>query len=438
MKPVISKAPRRAVVRHTIGRHATALALAAFFLGAFALQPAAGLDFGGNLNSETGLRNENPSFTNSASAFLRHNPAPDPSALTLNWLIEGSITSRVERNIQGNWEDALTPELDLARLTAVAPDALGPGSTLRATAGRTVYAEPTALVFAERVDGVTIDLDYPSLGVTLGAGYTGLLARENTSIRVSIDDFDDSDYLGAKRLITGAALRAPGLFARQTVTTGGLAQWDLRDSAEFEAVDSQYIFTSIDGPVLPALSYSASLAASRAVATVPDFDGEPADADPVLGFSAELEAEYYLGPAEQSRITATGLWISGESLSGAADAPGDHRFGAFEPIAPASPQILHSPGRNDLTLAKLDYSVRPFAEAPGARSRSLEAGAYAAGTFAADITDPDAYRGLETGARVTARPFSDLGARVWLAGFFPGDNDLDNDLYARLELSASF
>ena len=419
-------------------RNTPATAVAMLFIGLLSLQPASGLDFGGNLNSSTGLVNDNPTFSNTASAFLRYSPAVEPGSLNLSWLIEGSVTSRVSRADNGDWDDTLTGDLGLARAIVLAPAALGPRSTLRTTFGRTTYVEPTTLIFAERVDGATIDLNYPRFGITLGAGYTGLLARENSSIRMSLDDFADSDYFASPRIVTGAALRAPALFARQTVTTGAVAQWDVRGDTEFEEINSQYVFSAVEGPVTRALSYNGSFAVSRAVSAFSDNNGEFAETDPVLGLSAGLEAEYYLGPAEQSRIAATARWISGDSLDTAADAPGDHRWGRFTPIAPGSPQLLHSPGRSDLTLAKLDYSVRPFAGAPGARARSLEAGAYAAGTFAADLSDSDAYRGLETGAQVTARPFSELGARAWLAGFFPGDSDLDNDLYARFELSTSF
>lgn len=410
----------------------TRLAAAAVLLVGVATA-AVGWDVGANVNSASSHRGTDPTFRNTLSGFFRHNPVIEGPA-TGRFIFESSLTSIV-RGDDGEFSDALFFDVDLLQLEGIFPDALGAGSLFRTTVGRIPLSEPTGLVFSDRVDGTSFTADFPRLSLALGGGSTGWLAGGNSAVAMSAEDeadIADADVrTGAKRLVGTASVNVPELFGRNNLSAGVLAQWDQRPFDEIgDKIDSQYFFVGLDGPLGADLYYEAATALSYEQRSQPDdlVPGEFGDPDTGVGLGARVRTEYYIGGTGRNILTA-------EVRYGSADS--DTLVG-FLPVTGVGLDLLESPDPNDLTLLMLDYALRPFAGEPGARSRSLEASFYAAANFTATPGQAESYRGSELGSRLTYRPLSDLGLRLWFGGFIPGDRPEDTEFLGRLDLSTSF
>ncbi|MFP4644636.1 MAG: hypothetical protein ACLFM0_09800 [Spirochaetales bacterium] len=400
-------------------------------LVAFAVFPVSSLDVGANIDGQSTLEDDTPSFRNGFSLYLERNPVVSTSEPTLRWLAEASVTAITEQNDADELETEFVPDVDVFRLEMVFPQLLGETTSARSVLGRTSYSDRPGLVFSDRIDGTQLELDFPGASVRVAAGYTGLIAGRNSGVVVSVDDSldrSDSDvYSGSQRIVTGAELRARELAAAQSLVVGALAQFDARGEGEYEEqkIDSQYGYLQFDGPVTSDLYYELGGATSFAQRT--EVNAEDNGAALVVGAAGRLQTRAYLGENEHSVITALAHYASGADT-----------IGEYIPVTAPDVDILSGVPRNDLALAQLDYAYRPFAGEPGAKARSLEVSAYTAVDYPADFVADGPFRGLESGARVTFRPFSDFGARLVTAGYIPGDNLEEPRFLGRLQLSTSF
>lgn len=407
-------------------------ALFAVLLTGFLVAPVHSLDFGGNVNSRTSLENTTAGFRNSLSVFVRQNPETSPDG-TVRWVAEGSVTA-VTTEVDGNgFSTDWIPDINLMRIEAVMPGLLGrPQSVFRATGGRFALSEPTGLVFADRVDGIRVGLDFPRISVTAGGGYTGLIAGANSGIAISADDGiardDPDEYAGARRAVATVNLTVPQLIGVQSLRGGGLVQFDMRDEYEAEKVNSQYVYMQLDGRLAGNLYTEAAAAASYVQRSLVDIDDEVLlDPETTVGVAGRLQTRMYFGDHDDTVFTGRARYASG-----------DHGpLGAFTPATAAAVQLLGPAQLSDVVLFKLDVAHRPFAGRPGARARSLELSGYAAADFPGDFGG-GAFRGLESGGRVTLRFLSDLGARIWAGAYIPGDEDADMQFLGRLDVSTSF
>ena len=402
----------------------------------FSALPALSIDVGGNINSQSTLEDETPAFRNALSLYLARNPVVSTTEPTLRWLAEGSVTAITEQDENEDFETDLVPDVDLLRAELILPELLGAGTSVRSALGRTPYSDRPGLVFSDRLDGARFDLDFRRASVRVGAGYTGLIAGRNSGVVMSVDDSLDREnpdvYSGSRRVITGVGARLREVAGRQNLVVGALAQFDVRDEYVAQKINSQYGYMQLDGPVAGDLYYELGAATSFAQRTEVDVETEELlddETEHIIGAAGRLQTQLYLGEAEQSVITALAYYGSG---------PGDG-LGSYIPVTPPDIDILSSVSGSDVALAKFNYAFRPFAGQPGARARSLEVSAYGAIDYPADFdVDGDPFRGLESGARVTFRPLSDLGARLVAAGYIPGDDPGELEFLGRLQVSTSF
>lgn len=398
------------------------LALAVVLAGAVA---AGAQDFGANINIGSSIHEQRPAFRSVVSGWFRLDPRIDDNP-TLRLLAEASVTNITRLHVDGEWTSAILLDIDSFRADGILPGFPTPETVSRARLGRFRLAEPSGLVFSNRLDGLRLSAEMPAIDIVAGGGYTGLIATHNSAIAMTMSDrLDDADgevVFGSPRIVATAHLGFPELFDRQTLTVGGLAQWDMRNEDDADRLDSQYAFLRLDGPIAPGLYYDSAAGVSFQQPT-----GTPDD-DPIIGLTARGRLEYYMGPQDMSLITVRARYGSG---------PGDV-FGEFVPVTAPDLGVLRGFDAGDLLAATLNYDIRPFVASPSRAARNLQFSAYGSGAFRADPTAGDGFRGVEVGTRVTARLLSDFGARLWLAGFLPGEEDSDPEVLGRLELSASF
>ena len=402
------------------------------FLVFFVAVPVVAQEFGGNIDSRSEQDGEVRSFRNSFTFFARRNPVQGNDA-RIRWLIEGSVTGftsekdDVEDDEDREYETEWVPDLNVARVRGSFIGLAGEGSVLRYRAGRISFSDPARLVYADRIDGLRLDLDLPTTTLTLAGGYTGFLAGRRSAVLVSVDDAIDREdrftYWGSQRAVTSLGASFPEFFAGQNASMGGVAQFDVRGDYEEQRVHSQYAYANVDGRLVGDFYYELGGAAGFAQVSEVDSDGDLRDPDIEVGFSSVLRTRLFLGANEGGRIESEARYVQD----------------TFVPVATSEPGVLGQAPRSDVAHFLLRYGFRPFAGSPGARARSLELGAFGAVDYPADFdTDGDRSRGLETGVQITTRFFSDFGASLSTGFYAPGADDEDNRFVGRLDLSTSF
>ena len=403
---------------------AIALLFAAVLL--FVAAGASALDVGGNFNSRTDLRDEQTTLGNTASLWARNNPITGPDPM-LRYVIEAEATSDVSW-IDGEQETDLYADLALANVRATLPGMPADQAVSEVTVGRYAFAEETGLIFSDRVDGSLLRIDLPVLSVQATAGYSGLIDGRTTGILMTGDDLadvaDDDERAGSRRIVTALSATVVQLADRHDLSAGVLAQWDTRDGDEAgEVLDSQYAYLAADGAVTGNLYYNAGL-----IGSANQREGEAFDQETGMALAAIAEGELFLGAQDNHIVTLTSRWASG------ADDP----FDAYVPISADGFDTLGPADVSDSFALGLDYEVRPFEGMEGAAGEWLGLSGYSVADWPADFEGDEAYRSLEAGARLAARPFSDLGGQLRLAGISHGDEPETINLQGRIEVSASF
>ncbi len=336
------------------------------------------------------------------------------------------------------WETRWLPDIDRLRLGAVMPGVPGGRGITSFRVGRFATSDPTGLVFTGRVDGSEVTVELPRVDLRLAGGYTGLIGEHNSAVVMSSDDrtdrSDDDVYLAPPRALVLADAGFPELFGRQDLTLGAAAQFDLRDVDPLprhdgdtsELLNSQYGYLGLDGPLFGAMYYDAAAAAGvneRAEAGE-DFDLE-------VGLVGLLETRYYFGAGDSQIVRLRSIYGTGET----------GELNTYVPVSIPDSELLRSYEGGDLTLATLEYSIRPFQDSPRRTARSLQFSTYGSAAFTAEPNFDDELRAVESGARLRARPASDFGGQLWVGAVFPGDEELEEiepDLRGRLELSMSY
>ncbi len=127
--------------------------------------------------------------------------------------------------------------------------------------------DPDALVPAQLVDGVLLELRYGRFYGSLGAGYLGLLDKRLNRIRFTGQDTgeltDSSVYLAPPRGLAVLRLEADQLFAGQRAGFFSIWQKDFR--AAGPTFDSWYFEMLVEGPLAQGLRHQGALVAAVAV-----------------------------------------------------------------------------------------------------------------------------------------------------------------------------
>ena len=320
-------------------------------------------------------------------------------------------------------ERAYIFDIDLLRSVGRFPAALGERSLLQATAGRTVFRDPSGLVLDHTADGAIVRLSYPGVRLRAAAAYSGLLLSPSSSIRISNTDYmeasTDEQFFGPRRAI--------GLF---DVNVGALslftlAQFDLRDDDDADSIDTQYFGISGTGR-LGRSGYSDSFviisSGQERVGA-----GETSLFSFVLGTGVRFFAEELRFSRASFRALYASPFLPLEDDIG-------FNINEFKPINEPTLGLVFTPRLSNLIFTELEYSLRPFASGRRGPGDSLRVGISGRGFFRGysgdidyiDKFDPDSdslYLGTEFELGVAARVFSDLGLSLRGGVFVPGSGD---------------
>lgn len=346
-------------------------------------------------------------------------------------------------------------DVDLLRIGGIYPGALGARSRLHATAGRTLFRDPTGLVLHHRADGAALRLSYPRVDLRLSAAYTGLLANPLSAVRLSQSDYreldDDSAVFGPARVIGMFEL---GLANARVFV---VAQSDLRRHGEGEpadTIDSQYFGFDLTSRLGRALYWDNAAVvgtAQTSVGTAEDYLVSFLLTTGVRGFFEEARFSRF-----GIRLLYTSPYLPLEFNEADDGFDLELLVGEFRPITEPSLGLVFTPRLANLAFAEVDYAVRPFAGRARTAADDLQATvagrayfrSYTGDTDYLERLEPDSrhpYLGteIEVGARL--RVLHDIGAGIRAGVFLPGiapagafSSERGSEWMLRLDLSTAF
>ncbi|MFP4432713.1 MAG: hypothetical protein ACLFPV_15795 [Spirochaetaceae bacterium] len=338
-------------------------------------------------------------------------------------------------------------DVDLLRARGIFPGALGSSSLLQGTVGRTGFSDPTGLVLNHVADGALVNLTYPRVRFRLGGAYTGLLISPSSSIRVSDTDYfeesTDDEFFGPKRAIGLFDVGFGGL------TLFGLLQQDLRDEADGDTIDTQYLGVNGTARLGRSGYWDGFIVASAGQSTVGSAENE------FYAFALGTGLRFFIEEWRFSRASLRGLYAS--PFLPVEDVIG-FNINEFKPINEPTLGLAFSPRLSNLILTELSYSLRPFADPAGRHptlddfetkivGRGFFRGYIGDSNYIADF-DPESdslFMGTEVELGVAARVFTDLGLGLRTAVFVPATGSLGafseerkTEWAVRLDLSTGF
>lgn len=389
----------------------------------FAAVSGSALDVGGNLSSRTDLDQSGTALLNSASVWARNNPITDNDPI-LRYVLEAEATSRLTFR-DGGQDSELYADIALANLRATLPGIPDDRTVSEFTVGRYTFAEETGLIFSDTVDGTEFRLDYPAVAVRGAGGYSGLIDGRNTGIIMTDDDraavFDEEQRAGSRRVVTALSATVLQLADRHDLTAGSLAQWDMRDESEAgEVLDSQYVYVAAAGAIGD-LYYTTGVTGAAN-----QRDG--AEAESGFALAALSEGELFIGDQDRHIVTLTTRYGSGSGET----------LDEYVAISADSFDAFGVTRVGDAFTVGVDYEVKPFAGLEGAAGDWVGVSGYSVADWPADFAGGEPYRSLEVGGRLAARPFSDFGGQLRVAGISGGDEPGTIDVLGRIEVSARF
>jgi len=392
---------------------------AALFLGFIVLFSGFSLDFGGNLDmSAMYYQDSDGTFYNSDTLYFWAS-SDLPAGLKIYAL----------GNIGFNTEDYMVFDLNYLKVENREP------SVLNYTVGRFGISDFSGYVVHQRIDGVSVVLNYPGFTASVKAGYTGLLFNRASGIEMTLtDQADGTDLLDLEspRIVAGAEGEFPELAGGFDVRTDVWVQFDLRDDSDLVSgggtLDTQYFGVSLSGPVSPGLYVDGfaylGTGSESFPAGSPDYS--------ILSFMGSVGARYYMEQFFYSRISARFLYFSGDSdytgsfLEGNSSGDGT----VFTPVSSKSLALVFSPDPGNIMLGKLGYSIKPFGGSGSMMLKNMQAELTGTVFFRSttglisesgiDPVSDSLYLGTEIDGTVNFRPFSDLGMFVTGGVFVPG------------------
>lgn len=290
----------------------------------------------------------------------------------------GSVTFAASAGYTVTDDRAYLFDVDLLRATGRFPQAVGPRSLLQATAGRTRLVDPTGLIIDHPADGGILRLSYPWGRFRLAGAYSGLLLSPSSTIRISQTDYleqsSDSEFFGPRRLI--------GLFdaSYRGATFFTVAQFDMRDKADGDSIDTQYFGLNVAGRLNDSVFGETLLIVSTGQTVI----GAAEDTLFSVVFGTGLRwfaEERRFAQASFRALVATPFLPLEEDIG--------IDISEYKPITEPTLGLVFNPRLSNLILAEATYSVRPFAGPVRSRADSLRLALEARGFFRASKGDSD-------------------------------------------------
>jgi hypothetical protein len=447
--------------------------------------PVAGvmaLDWGGSITTTNNLQSvpegsDDDAFDSTQKLVLYLTTDMGP-----NWEFVGQLGASLDS------EPLFAADLEklyVQRNRVFSPDNDQPGGLVGMTTrfGRFLISEPTGLVMSHPVDGAAFIVNYANFELYAGAGYTGLMNKEFSSVSLSlsdsVDDEDDDVYFGPGRLLGTLRLSVPEILLGQNVALALAVQEDLRnpddvlqiddisdDTTEEKAgglLDTQYGILALDGPLgLPGLFYNASyvLNTGRTLSLVED-DAAREDAgksyqyEQFLAHMVDFGVQYYL-PRFFSSVFGAGVTYTTGDDDYSSFTEGNTKGNAtqFTAVTPGAKGLVFALQPGNSTTTEVSYAMKPFDRSSMDVLSTLQTELSYFGFFRSSgkgfvsSSDVDAgangsWLGSEVDLALRFRPFSDFGIGLSGGMFFANDavmlDDTNSvDWIARLTASLSF
>ncbi|MDA3947987.1 MAG: hypothetical protein PF508_02075 [Spirochaeta sp.] len=349
--------------------------------------------------------------------------------------------------------------------------------------GRFLMSDPTGLIMSHPIDGAAFILNYVNFELYAGAGYTGFINKEFSSVGMglqdSVDQEDDDVYFGPARLLGLLRVSVPEIVFGQNMTVAFAVQEDLRnpdDVVEADAVplnldsdelggllDTHYSILGVDGPisVLPGLFYRASYALNtgRTLSLVEDdtaeSGGKSYQYQPFLAHLVDGRLQYFFNDGISSVVSAGATFTTGDDdYSGFVEGNTKEAATQFTAVTPGGKGLVFGLQTGNSTTTEVSYSAIPLAGAGASFLSTMQTEVRYYGFFRTigsgyvsvadvDATDDGAYLGSEVDLIVRMRPFSDLGIGLSGGMFFANnavmlDDTNSIDWITRLTASLSF
>lgn len=324
--------------------------------------------------------------------------------------------------------------------------------------GRFRVSEFSHLILDHSIDGVLCEFSYPVPIVSLGLGYTGLLAKHSSTITLSKADTNDQDdpdvLLGTPRLLGILQSHFPEIISGQDLNLSLLFQKDLRSKdrileegeEEFSLAenlggynDSIFSGIGLSGSFSSSIFYNifAYFQTGRTLSYVEDedsFTGRSYEYMPVFAFLGGTGFQYYSSALSYSVFSLSFIYSSGDADYSLSYIEGNREGNSylFTPISQNEQHIIYNPKLGNIFYIKGSYTIKPFAVLSNEFLDNILIILDATGFFRATtgaITDQKGlntdseslYLGTEIDFIINFRPFSDLGMSLSTGYFIPNN-----------------
>lgn len=341
---------------------------------------------------------------------------------------EGELDLAVQGSY--NWSRAdVFLNLDLARARFLFPQIGGPGTAVDLSMGRIAFRDPSGLVFNHTADGISGRVATPRTRVRVSGAYTGLQLNPISNVRMSatdrLEEDDDSETFGPRRVVLMSEFRFPELVGRHTPELALVGQFDARDTSSGDhTVHSGYAVMGMSGRLAGRL-YGDIFGAFTAGVYDDDNDDET-----YTGFLASARLRLFLPDLLSSRLSLRAVYASNT----------EDEIDRFIPITRTVPGTILGIPLENLMVGEASYSFRPFVGSDSLRAQrvqvALTSRVFFSATdeppveepFGADPSgdlfiqdDPDSrYIGTEAVLGINTRIASDFGLGLNAGMFFPG------------------
>ncbi len=285
--------------------------------------------------------------------------------------------------------------LDVGRTEYFGTTNLGPG-LLRYAVGRIMVQDFSARVLTSLSDGFRTEYLLGNMTILFSAGYRGLLYKEEANAFIDADDAaiysDDDEYLGPKRMFSGAGIRMNEWLPFHDIGLEAWAQWDLDDGDT--TTHTQYIEPYVEGRIGRPLRW-------RGWGVI---EFGQADSDFLYALASGLRLRYSVPELKGLLVTANALWASGDTANTT----------YFSPIRQGSIATISTLSFTDTAAVGLDVDLAPrrgiTVGASGTALFRPSEGTPADGTLRDDADGY--YLGTEAALRASVKPTSDLYIRM--------------------------
>ena len=327
--------------------------------------------------------------------------------------------------------------------------------------GRFQVADPTSYVLNHRIDGIELTFGYPNSLVNIDLGYTGFLLKPTSAIILSKADANDLNesnvMLASPRLIGLFEITFPDLY-RQSLSFAFIFQEDMRgmyanvsflkdiypdtiispgektlQPTDGGLIDTQYLGMKANGPVVSSLYYMifGYLGTGRVLTYIES--NKKYEYKPILSGIGGIRLRYFL-PFMESYTSISYVYATGDSTdSSIVEGNTDEIATAFNPISNNFPSgVVFSPNFKNISIAKSEFSIKPFANSKSNLLNSLQAVATlfaffrnTTGPISESGLNPESenlFLGTESDIIINWRPLSDVGLSIANGLFIPNNS----------------